>query len=208
MFAQWKRGKCIVILILVTLNGCGILDTAQNDSQVATAAVQTYQAQQTNDASLKPVDTATSAPTLEPTLAPTLTLTLTATLEPTFTPTITPSPTVTPDPGWPGRWTFFVLMISSEFINVDLVQEGDRITTTIYGGGGEYYVSGVVDAGGGQVTGAVYEGGVMRAYFVWEMQPGRNLFLGRWWHGVQSGAWCGGRRGVTPPPEDQCLLRP
>lgn len=206
MFTQWKRGICMVILILLILNGCSILDTTQNDSQVATAAVQTYQAQQTSEASLRSVDTATSTPTSEPTLAPTLTLT--STLEPTFTPTITPSPTVTPDPGWPGHWTMFLLMISGEWFQADLEQEGDRITSTMYVKGEEYFVSGVVEAGGGVVSGAVYFHGEMVAYFRWEMQSGRNLFLGRWWHGVESGAWCGGRRGVTPPPEDQCLLRP
>lgn len=206
MFANWKRGMRLVLLSLMILNGCGVLDPAQNDSQVATFAVQTYQAQQPDAANRQPAASATNAPTLEPTLAPTLTFT--PTIEPTFTPTLTLIPTITPDPGWPGRWTMFLLMLSGEWFDVDLEQNGSRITSTMYVQGEEYFISGVLDAGGGGVNGAVYMHGEMKAYFTWQIQSGRNLFLGRWWQGDQSGAWCGGRRGVTPPPEEDCLLRP
>jgi hypothetical protein len=206
MFISFKPGARAIILVVIALQGCGFLEPTPDNSQIATAAVQTYQANETAQARMRPSDTAAPLPSEAPTSNPTETMT--ATLAASDTPTLTSIPTLTPDPGWPGRWTFFLLMLSGQPFDVELVQQGDRITSNMLIQGQEYFLTGVLDTGGGQVNGAVYMRGEMKAYFTWQMQSGRNLFLGRWWHGDQSGAWCGGRRGVLPPPEDQCLLRP
>ncbi len=199
----WKFPICLPALLAVTLAGCGLPISLGDQGSVATAAVQTYQAQIAQEASLR-APTGTTAPTatLESTPSPT------ATLLPSLTPTLTPSPTSTPDRGWTGSWNMFLEQLSKTPFNADVAQERDRVASTIYLKNEEYRVTGVVDAGGGRVSGAIYWHGEMAAYFIWQMQPGYNTFIGRWWKGEQSDMWCGGRNGVPAPPKSECLLRP
>ncbi len=200
--SYWRSLICLLALLAVTLVGCDMPISVGDQSSIATAAIQTYQAQITQEAALRlPTETLVPA-TLEP--MPTSA----ATLIPTFTPTLTPSPTSTPDRGWTGSWYIFLEQLSKSPFYMEVTQEGDRITSTLYVDNEEYDVTGVADAGKGRVNGAVYRQGEMLAYFIWQMQPDYNTFVGRWWKGYQSDAWCGGRNGMPVPPKSECLLRP
>ena len=203
-----KNQFCFLALFALALSACSGISfpgQAERDSQVATAAVQTYAAQLTAQAVVPPpADTPTRAPLDTATIPPAATFTL----EPTFTPTLEPSPTATPDPGWGGNWNMVVLMISARPFPATLNMDGNRMTTTILVQGEASPVFGDLSADHRQISGRINSHGQLLAYFIWEMLPGANQFIGRWWKGDQSGSWCGARRGVAPPPQDQCLLRP
>jgi hypothetical protein len=197
----WKSPVCLLVLLAVTLAGCDLPIGLGDQSSVATVAVQTYQAQVAQEASLRaPTETTAPTATLEPAS------TSTATLMPSLTPTLIPSPT--PDRGWAGTWNMFVEQISKTPFYTNVAQAGDRVTATMYVDNEELHVTGVADASAGRVSGAIYLRGEMLVYFMWQMQPGYNTFIGRWWKGYQSDMWCGGRNGVPVPPKTECLLRP
>ncbi len=202
--SRWRSQICLLAILALTLVGCELPVSLGDQSSVATAAVQTYQAQTTQEARLR-APTETTVPTA--TLEPSPTFTATSTLIPTLTFTLTPSPTSTPDRGWAGRWSILLDMLSGQPFYADIEQDGERVTTTFSVHNEEYFASGVTDAGGGRVNGAVYFHGERVAYFILEMQPGYKVFLGRWWQGLQSGSWCGGRYGEPAPSASECLLR-
>lgn len=205
---RWKSQFCFLALFALALGACSGISMpgqAERDSQVATAAIQTYAAQLTAQAVVPPpADTPTSAPLDTATIPPAATFTL----EPTFTPTLEPSPTATPDPGWGGNWNMSVLMLSAQPFPATLNMDGSRMTSTILLQGLNYPMFGDLSADHRQISGGVNDRGELVAYFIWEMLPNNNQFIGRWWKGDQSGSWCGARRGAALPPLDQCLLRP
>jgi hypothetical protein len=205
---RWKNQFCFLALFALILGACSgisIPGQAERDSQVATAAIQTYQAQSTADANQLPAATATSAPVDTATIPPTATLTL----EPTVTPTLEPSPTATPDPSWAGNWTMLVLMMSGQPFPATFELNGHRMTSTIFLQGVVYPMFGDLSADHRQISGGVNSQGQLVAYFIWQMLPNTNQFIGRWWKGGdQVGSMCGARRGAALPAQDECLLRP
>jgi len=88
---RWKSQFCFLALFALSLGACSGISMpgqAERDSQVATAAIQTYAAQLTAQAVVPPpADTPTSAPLDTATIPPAATFTL----EPTFTPTSSPA---------------------------------------------------------------------------------------------------------------------
>ena len=202
-----KNQFCFLALFALALSACSGVNLpgqAERDSQVATAAVQTYAAQLTAQAVPPPADTPTSAPPETATIPPAATFTL----EPTFTPTLKPSPTATPDPSWSGDWMMVIDVLTSRPTPVAVIQDGMRISGTLIMEGKSFLLFGDVSADRITVLGGVNDKGEVSIYFRWEMLPGYNQFIGRWWKGIESGSWCGARRGASLPPQDQCLLRP